>query len=143
MADNKAKKRTLMDEEERKFYENLGSRLRNYLNHYNISLEYVKKVMKVHRETVYMTLDGRRKLSALELLNYSKLLKVSIDELVDNDPKYYLDEAFIKEYQKLSIEDKKEMYDFCRFKNMLKDGIEAREEMNKYESKQNNKEDNA
>ena len=130
MTDNKAKKRTIMDEEERKFYENLGSRLRNYLNHYNIPLEYVKKVMKQHRETVYMTLDGRRKLSALELLNYSKLLKVSIDELVDNDPKYYLDEAFIKEYQKLSIEDKKEMYDFCRFKNMLKDGIEVREEMN-------------
>ena len=49
MADNKAKKRTLMDEEERKFYENLGSRLRNYINHYNISLEYVKKIMKVHR----------------------------------------------------------------------------------------------
>ena len=140
MADNKAKKRTLMDEEERKFYENLGSRLRNYINHYNISLEYVKKVMKVHRETVYMTLDGRRKLSALELLNYSKMLKVSIDELVDNDPKYYLDEAFIKEYQKLSIEDKKEMYDFCRFKNMLKDGIEARDEMNKNLG-ENNKED--
>ena len=131
MADNKAKKRTIMDEEERKFYENLGSRLRNYINHYNISLEYVKKIMKVHRETVYMTLAGRRKLSALELLNYSKLLKVSMDELVDNDPKYYLDEAFIREYQKLSIEDKKEMYDFCRFKNMLKDGIEVREEMNK------------
>ena len=130
MTENKAKKRTIMDEEERKFYENLGSRLRNYINHYNISLEYVKKIMKVHRETVYMTLDGRRKLSALELLNYSKLLIVSIDELVDNDPKYYLDEAFIKEYQKLSIEDKKEMYDFCRFKNMLKDGIEVREEMN-------------
>ena len=70
----------------------------------------------------------------LELLNYSKLLKVSMDELVDNDPKYYLDEAFIKEYQKLSIEDKKEMYDFCRFKNMLKDGIEIREEMNKTET---------
>ena len=140
MADNKAKKRTLMDEEERKFYENLGSRLRNYINHYNISLEYVKKVMKVHRETVYMTLDGRRKLSALELLNYSKMLKVSIDELVDNDPKYYLDEAFIKEYQKLSIEDKKEMYDFCRFKNMLKDSIEARDEMNKNLG-ENNKED--
>ena len=130
MTDNKAKKRTNMDLEEKKFYENLGSRLRNYLNHYNIPLEYVKKVMKQHRETVYMTLDGRRKLSALELLNYSKLFKVSIDELVDNDPKYYLDEAFIKEYQKLSIEDKKEMYDFCRFKNMLKDGIEVREEMN-------------
>ena len=68
------------------------------------------------------------------------MLKVSIDELVDNDPKYYLDEAFIKEYQKLSIEDKKEMYDFCRFKNMLKDGIEARDEMNKNIS-ENNKED--
>lgn len=134
MTDNKAKKRTIMDLEERKFYENLGSRLRNYLNHYNIPLEHVKKIMKVHRETVYMTLDGRRKLSALELLNYSKLLKVSMDELVDNDPKYYLDEAFIKEYQKLSIEDKKEMYDFCRFKNMLKDGIEIREEMNKTET---------
>ena len=127
MTENKAKKRTIMDEEERKFYENLGSRLRNYINHYNISLEYVKKIMKVHRETVYMTLDGRRKLSALELLNYSKLLKVSIDELVDNDPKYYLDEAFIKEYQKLSIEDKKEMYDFCRFKNSLRDGAEIKE----------------
>lgn len=134
MTDNKAKKRTIMDLEERKFYENLGSRLRNYLNHYNIPLEHVKKIMKVHRETVYMTLDGRRKLSALELLNYSKLLKVSMDELADNDPKYYLDEAFIKEYQKLSIEDKKEMYDFCRFKNMLKDGIEIREEMNKTET---------
>lgn len=134
MTDNKAKKRTIMDLEERKFYENLGSRLRNYLNHYNIPLEHVKKIMKVHRETVYMTLDGRRKLSALELLNYSKLLKVSMDELVDNDPKYYLDEAFIKEYQKLSIEDKKEMYDFCRFKNMLKDGIEIREEMNRNET---------
>ena len=47
MTDNKAKKRTIMDEEERKFYENLGSRLRNYINHYNISLEYVKKIMKV------------------------------------------------------------------------------------------------
>ena len=44
MTDNKAKKRTIMDEEERKFYENLGSRLRNYINHYNISLEYVKKI---------------------------------------------------------------------------------------------------
>ena len=140
MTENKAKKRTIMDEEERKFYENLGSRLRNYINHYNISLEYVKKIMKVHRETVYMTLDGRRKLSALELLNYSKLLKVSIDELVDNDPKYYLDEAFIKEYQKLSIEDKKEMYDFCRFKNMIKDGIDARDEMKKNFG-ENNKED--
>lgn len=137
MADNKAKKRTLMDEEERKFYEDLGRRLRNYINHYNISLEHIKKIMKVHRETVYMTLDGRRKLSALELLNYSKLLKVSIDELVDNDPKYYLDEAFIKEYQKLSIEDKKEMYDFCRFKNMLKDGIEANNEVNKQMDKIN------
>ena len=133
MIDNKAKKRTTMDLEETKFYENLGIKLRNYLNHYNIPLEYVKKVMKQHRETVYMTLDGRRKLSALELLNYSKLLKVSIDELVDNDPKYYLDEAFIKEYQKLSVEDKKEMYDFCRFKNSLKDAIEAKNEMNSNE----------
>lgn len=43
MTDNKAKKRTNMDLEEKKFYENLGSRLRNYLNHYNIPLEYVKK----------------------------------------------------------------------------------------------------
>ena len=59
-----------------------------------------------------------------------------IDELVDNDPKYYLDEAFIKEYQKLSIEDKKEMYDFCRFKNSLRDGAEIKEEINK-----NDKED--
>ena len=140
MTENKAKKRTIMDEEERKFYENLGSRLRNYINHYNISLEYVKKIMKVHRETVYMTLDGRRKLSALELLNYSKLFKVSIDELVDNDPKYYLDEAFIKEYQKLSIEDKKEMYDFCRFKNSLRDGAEIKEEISK-NIEENNKED--
>ena len=130
MTDGKAKKRTIMDCEERKFYEDLGRRLRNYINHYNISLEHIKKIMKVHRETVYMTLDGRRKLSALELLNYSKLLKVSIDELVDNDPKYYLDEAFIKEYQKLSIEDKKEMYDFCRFKNMLKDGKDVNDLVN-------------
>ena len=139
MIDNKAKKRTIMDEEERNFYEKLGNRLRIYINHYNISLEYVKKIMKVHRETVYMTLDGRRKLSALELLNYSKLLKVSMDELVDNDPKYYLDEAFIKEYQKLSIEDKQEMYDFCRFKNSLKDGIDIKEEIHRNNS-ENNKE---
>ena len=109
----------------------------NYLKtHDKIEIDTVKKIMKVQRETVYMTLDGRRKLSALELLNYSKLLKVSIDELVDNDPKYYLDEAFIKEYQKLSIEDKKEMYDFCRFKNSLRDGAEIKEEINK-----NDKED--
>ena len=37
-------------------------------------------------------------------------------------------QAFIKEYQKLSIEDKKEMYDFCRFKNSLRDGAEIKEE---------------
>ena len=56
--------------------------------------------------------------------------------MYDTDPKYYLDEAFIKEYQKLSIEDKKEMYDFCRFKNSLRDGAEIKEEINK-----NDKED--
>lgn len=125
-----ATKRQKMNTDELEFYTNLGNRLKNYINQYNISMEYVKEILGVHRETVYMTLDGRRKINALELYKYSKLLKVSVDELMDNDKEVYMDRAVFDEYNKLTTEEKKEIYNYMRFKNSEKDSINVIKEMN-------------
>ena len=64
---------------------------------------------------------GDRKITLEELVNFSKLYNISIDELTANEQSINGDEiAFARGFNDLSDTDKKEIISLIEYKNLLK-----------------------
>lgn len=102
-------------------YKVLGEKLRKAREYLNLTQAQVADILSVGRDAIIRIENGTRKISAEELLNFSKLYKTSIDELVNNDEYVCTESAFARGFEKLSVNDQKEIINLIKLKNEYKE----------------------
>ena len=101
-------------------YKKIGLKLKELRTYLNLTQEQVAQIMGVGRDAILRIEKGERKIDLEELGNFSKLYCISIDELLDNQPKKYNEVALARGYDMLEEEDKLEIAKLIEYKNMLK-----------------------
>lgn len=102
-------------------YKKIGERLRKLRKYMGLTQEQVAKILNVGRDAILRIEKGDRKINLQELMNFSKLYGISIDELLKEEYIYNSEDfALIKEFNKLSENDKKEIINMIEYKNILK-----------------------
>lgn len=106
---------------EEKFEKILGERLRTAREYLELTQEHVAEIMNIGRDAIIRIEKGTRKVSTEELMKFSKLYRVSIEDLINKtDETYYTEQAFARGFEKLSEKDKKEILDLIKYKNEIK-----------------------
>lgn len=99
----------------------LGERLKEAREYLNLTQEQVAKILDIGRDAIIRIEKGTRKITSEELLNFSKLYNISINELLNNNEElYYSNQAFARGFEKLSEQDKKEIINLIKLKNEIK-----------------------
>lgn len=101
-------------------YEKVGLKLKKAREYLNLTQEQVASILNVGRDAIIRIEKGSRKITADELSNFSKLYKISMEEILDDDVKYYTEQAFARGFEELSLKDRKEVMDLIKFKNDCK-----------------------
>ncbi len=102
-------------------YKKIGERLRKLRKYMGLTQEQVAEILKIGRDAILRIEKGERKIDLQELMNFSKLYNISIDELTkDNYTISNSDVAFARGFNKLSEKDKKEIISLIEYKNILK-----------------------
>lgn len=98
----------------------IGERLKEAREYLNLTQEQVAKILNIGRDAIIRIEKGMRKITSEELLNFSKIYKISVNELLNaNEESYYNNQAFARGFEKLSEKDKKEIIDLIKFKNEI------------------------
>ena len=102
-------------------YKKIGERLRKLRKYVGLTQEQVANILGLGRDAILRIEKGDRKIDLQELMNFSKLYSISMDELTaqehiinDNDV------AFARGFSELSEKDKKEIIRLIEYKNILK-----------------------
>ncbi len=102
-------------------YTKLGNKLRKIREYMGLTQEQVGSILNVGRDAIIRIEKGTRKISTEELLNFSKLYNISIEELTDfNESKPEDVIVFARGFKKLTNKDRKEILDLIELKNKLK-----------------------
>ncbi len=102
-------------------YQKIGNRLRQAREYLGLTQENVASILNVGRDAIIRIEKGNRKVDIQELLNFSKLYHISIDEITDQAPSQdYNEVSFARGFNSLSDQDKKEIIDLIKFKNSMK-----------------------
>ena len=102
-------------------YEKIGMKLRKAREYLNLTQEQVANILNVGRDAILRIEKGTRKVSADELNNLSRLYKVSMDEIMNDDDLCINNEqAYARGFKKLSLKDQKEILDLIKLKNDYK-----------------------
>lgn len=100
------------------FEKKLGNKLRITREFLDLTQEQVAKLMEIGRDAIIRIEKGIRKVSTEELIKFSKIYNISVDELINDDNKInHTQQAFARGFEKLSEKDKKEILDLIKFKN--------------------------
>ena len=102
-------------------YKKIGIRLRKLRKYIGLTQEQVAEILNVGRDAIIRIEKGERKIDLQELMNFSKLYNISLDELT---AEYHIkssnDVAFARGFNELSEKDKKEIINLIEYKNILK-----------------------
>lgn len=102
-------------------YKKIGIRLRKLRKYIGLTQEQVAEILNVGRDAIIRIEKGDRKIDLQELMNFSKLYNISLDELTSE---HYIksnnDVAFARGFNELSEKDKKEIISLIEYKNILK-----------------------
>lgn len=102
----------------------INERLRSYRSTLGLSQEYIAKQLGVSRTTITSIESGDRKVSALELNEFSRIYGVPIDEIVNGIQEEGSDtRVFARAFDELSDDDKKEIMNLIDFKRRLKESL--------------------
>lgn len=102
-------------------YKKIGERLRKLRKYMGLTQEQVAEILSVGRDAILRIEKGDRKIDLQELMNFSKLYNISLDELTSEKLSISTnDVAFARGYKELSEKDKKEIINLIEYKNMLK-----------------------
>ena len=102
-------------------YKKIGERLRKLRKYMGLTQEQVAKILNVGRDAILRIEKGDRKINLQELMNFSKLYGISIDELTAEEYIHSSEDiAFARGFNKLSEKDKKEIINMIEYKNILK-----------------------
>ena len=99
----------------------IGERLRKLRKYMGLTQEQVAEILSVGRDAILRIEKGDRKIDLQELMNFSKLYNISMDELTtDEHTINSSDVAFARGFNELSEKDKKEIISLIEYKNILK-----------------------
>ena len=101
-------------------YEKLGLKLRKAREYLDLTQEQVANILNVGRDAIIRIEKGTRKVSAEELENFSRLYKISMDELMDSDKSFKNEQIFARGFETLSEKDQKEIINLIKLKNEYK-----------------------
>ena len=102
-------------------YKKIGERLRKLRKYMGLTQEQVAEILSVGRDAILRIEKGDRKIDLQELMNFSKLYNISMDELtMEEHTINSSDVAFARGFNELSEKDKKEIISLIEYKNILK-----------------------
>lgn len=102
-------------------YKKIGERLRKLRKYMGLTQEQVAEILSVGRDAILRIEKGDRKIDLQELMNFSKLYNISMDELTMKEHTINSsDVAFARGFNELSEKDKKEIISLIEYKNILK-----------------------
>lgn len=102
-------------------YKKIGERLRKLRKYMGLTQEQVAEILSVGRDAILRIEKGERKIDLQELMNFSKLYNISMDELtMEEHTINSSDVAFARGFNELSEKDKKEIISLIEYKNILK-----------------------
>lgn len=102
-------------------YKKIGERLRKLRKYMGLTQEQVAEILSVGRDAILRIEKGDRKIDLQELMNFSKLYNISMDELtMEEHTISSSDVAFARGFNELSEKDKKEIISLIEYKNILK-----------------------
>jgi transcriptional regulator with XRE-family HTH domain len=102
-------------------YKKIGERLRKLRKYMGLTQEQVAEILSVGRDAIIRIEKGDRKIDLQELMNFSKLYNISMDELTTEEHTINSsDVAFARGFNELSEKDKKEIISLIEYKNILK-----------------------
>ena len=102
-------------------YKKIGERLRKLRKYMGLTQEQVAEILSVGRDAILRIEKGARKIDLQELMNFSKLYNISMDELTTEEHTINRsDVAFARGFNELSEKDKKEIISLIEYKNILK-----------------------
>lgn len=102
-------------------YKKIGEKLRQLREYMGLTQNQVASILEVGRDAIIRIEKGIRKIDIQELIKFSKLYSISIDELIKNETEnQYKQEMFARGFGSLSEKDKKEILDLIKYKNKIK-----------------------
>lgn len=102
-------------------YKKIGERLHKLREFMGLTQEQVASILNIGRDAVLRIEKGIRKIDIQELIKFSKLYSVSVDEIINVKPiNQGLETSFARSFDGLSDKDKKEILDLIAFKNEIK-----------------------
>lgn len=102
-------------------YKKIGERLRKLRKYMGLTQEQVAEILSVGRDAILRIEKGDRKIDLQELISFSKLYNISMDELTTEEHTINSsDVAFARGFNELSEKDKKEIISLIEYKNILK-----------------------
>ena len=102
-------------------YKKIGERLRKLRKYMGLTQEQVAEILSVGRDAILRIEKGDRKIDLQELMNFSKLYNISMDELTTEEHTINSsDVAFARGFNELSEKDKREIINLIEYKNILK-----------------------
>jgi len=102
-------------------YKKIGERLRKLRKYMGLTQEQVAEILSVGRDAILRIEKGERKIDLQELISFSKLYNISMDELTTEEHTINSsDVAFARGFNELSEKDKKEIISLIEYKNILK-----------------------
>ena len=66
-------------------YKKIGERLRKLRNYMDLTQEQVADILGIGRDAILRIENGKRKIDLQELMSFSKLYKISIEELIEDE----------------------------------------------------------
>lgn len=103
-------------------YKVIGERLKKLRKYLGLTLDGVALMLDMSIDEVLNIEEGTCKIDLQELINFSKLYSISVDELTSEESSISSDEfTFVrKRFNELSEKDKKEVISLIKYKNILK-----------------------
>lgn len=102
-------------------YKKIGERLRKLRKYIGLTQEQVADILNLGRDAILRIEKGERKIDLQELMNFSKLYNVTIDEITMDEQTINTNEIVLaRAFKKLSEKDKKEIISLIEYKNILK-----------------------
>lgn len=102
-------------------YKKIGERLRKLRKYMGLTQEQVADILGLGRDAILRIEKGDRKIDLQELIDFSKLYSISMDELTAEEHTINSNDiAFARGFKELSEKDKREIISLIDDKNLLK-----------------------
>ncbi len=102
-------------------YKKIGERLRKLRKYMGLTQEQVADILGLGRDAILRIEKGDRKIDLQELIDFSKLYSISMNELTAEEHTINSNDiAFARGFKELSEKDKREIISLIEYKNLLK-----------------------